>query len=369
MPFEFLWRRKQPSAEPAELPAGARSHRRSWLPPGPQPRRRQVIVLGMTRSGTSLTTSIVAGLLGGATRPDATWCGSALPYPKDQRTTAAGYFERQACTQLTGRCLLHRACAGCRLAQLLGAQGAGSPLDQVLRRLRIAAHAARLGCEERECGPPPLRAGGRPCPGRHVEPCAWSRSRVGAQGRALRTHPAALVAEAVAAGVHHPVPPPGRGRLLVHPALRRPVGELPRGRPVERTRAGLPHAAAPVPWLDAQRGGGQGAAPGAQPLPASGGRARPRRAIAVAAQCDHPAERAAPARDASLAPRHRTAHRVCALPVEAAQCRLRARPAGVVHRQVVRSNNMCGDCGEVRCRGGENDNFDIAGRSTYKQET
>ena len=57
----------------------------------------------MTRSGTSLTTSIVAGLLGGATRPDATWCGSALPYPKDQRTTAAGYFERQACTQLTGR--------------------------------------------------------------------------------------------------------------------------------------------------------------------------------------------------------------------------------------------------------------------------
>ena len=86
------WRRK-PSAD---VTAGARSRRRSWLPPGPQPRRRQVIVLGMTRSGTSLTTAIVAGLLGGSTRPAATWCGSARPYPKDRRTTAAGYFERQA---------------------------------------------------------------------------------------------------------------------------------------------------------------------------------------------------------------------------------------------------------------------------------
>ena len=89
------WRRK-PSAD---VTAGARSRRRSWLPPGPQPRRRQVIVLGMTRSGTSLTTAIVAGLLGGSTRPAATWCGRARPYPKDQRTTAAGYFERQVCTR------------------------------------------------------------------------------------------------------------------------------------------------------------------------------------------------------------------------------------------------------------------------------
>ena len=94
------WRRK-PSAD---VTAGARSRRRSWLPPGPQPRRRQVIVLGMTRSGTSLTTAIVAGLLGGSTRPAATWCGSARPYPKDQRTTAAGYFERQVCAQLAARC-------------------------------------------------------------------------------------------------------------------------------------------------------------------------------------------------------------------------------------------------------------------------
>ena len=87
-----------PSARPTIELTAAR-HRRSWLPPGLQPSCHQVIVLGMTRSGTSLTTSIVAGLLGGAERPTATWTGSARPYPMDRRTTAAGYFERQACTQ------------------------------------------------------------------------------------------------------------------------------------------------------------------------------------------------------------------------------------------------------------------------------
>ena len=112
---------------------------------------------------------------------------------------------------------LSRACPGCGLAQLLGAQGAGSSLDQVLRRLRIAANATRLGCEERECSPPPLRAAGLPCRGRHVESCTRSCPRVGAQGCALRAHAAALVAQAVAAAVHHPVPPPGRGRPLLHP--------------------------------------------------------------------------------------------------------------------------------------------------------
>ena len=114
-------------------------------------------------------------------------------------------------------------CPGCGLAQLLGAQGAGSSLDQVLRRLRITANATRLGCEERECSPPPLRAAGLPCRGRHVEPCTRSRPRVGAQGCALRAYAAALVADAVAAAVHHPVPPPGRGRsssMLVRVRVR-----------------------------------------------------------------------------------------------------------------------------------------------------
>ena len=75
---------------------GTCAHPRSTLDATAQPERRQVIVMGMSRSGTSLTTSIVAALLGGPQRPAATWCGSANPYPKDRRTTAAGYFERQA---------------------------------------------------------------------------------------------------------------------------------------------------------------------------------------------------------------------------------------------------------------------------------
>ena len=111
--------------------SGARSRRRSWLPPGPQPRRRQVIVLGMTRSGTSLTTAIVADS-GGSTRPAAT-CGEAV---LAQRTSARlPPATSGRCAPRTVRCPLPRtpqaahsthACPGCGLAQLLGAQGAGS---------------------------------------------------------------------------------------------------------------------------------------------------------------------------------------------------------------------------------------------------
>lgn len=56
---------------------------------------RQVVVMGMSRSGTSLTTSIVAAVLGGPARPPAAWRGTGPAYPKDSRTSAAGYFERQ----------------------------------------------------------------------------------------------------------------------------------------------------------------------------------------------------------------------------------------------------------------------------------
>ena len=62
---------------------------------GAQPRRNQVVVMGMSRSGTSLTTSIVAAVLGGPARPAATWRGTGPAYPRDSRTSAAGYFERQ----------------------------------------------------------------------------------------------------------------------------------------------------------------------------------------------------------------------------------------------------------------------------------
>lgn len=68
---------------------------RGFLPPGPQSERRQVIVMGMSRSGTSLTASIVAALLGGPSRPQSTWRGTGPAYPKDSRTGPAGYFERR----------------------------------------------------------------------------------------------------------------------------------------------------------------------------------------------------------------------------------------------------------------------------------
>lgn len=55
--------------------------------------RTQVIVMGMSRSGTSLTTSIIAALLRQGTDIDSTWRGGAAAYPTDRRNRN-GYFER-----------------------------------------------------------------------------------------------------------------------------------------------------------------------------------------------------------------------------------------------------------------------------------
>lgn len=55
--------------------------------------RSQVIVMGMSRSGTSLTTSIIAALLRRGGDIDSSWRGSADAYPTDRRNRN-GYFER-----------------------------------------------------------------------------------------------------------------------------------------------------------------------------------------------------------------------------------------------------------------------------------
>mmetsp|Transcript_10886 Transcript_10886/g.35070 ORF Transcript_10886/g.35070 Transcript_10886/m.35070 type:complete len:302 (-) Transcript_10886:384-1289(-) len=55
--------------------------------------RSQVIVMGMSRSGTSLTTSIIAALLRQGGDIDSSWRGSADAYPTDRRNRN-GYFER-----------------------------------------------------------------------------------------------------------------------------------------------------------------------------------------------------------------------------------------------------------------------------------
>ena len=82
------------------------SFKRAWLPPT-QPPAQQAIVMGMSRSGTSLTTSLIARLLGGSS-PEV-WRGSSRAYPTDARNPR-GYYERhdtirlnyQTITQLTG---------------------------------------------------------------------------------------------------------------------------------------------------------------------------------------------------------------------------------------------------------------------------
>lgn len=63
---------------------------------------RGVVVMGMSRSGTSLTTSIVASVLHNDS--DAAWRGGAAPLPTDQHNTL-GYFERQDVVQLNYRTL------------------------------------------------------------------------------------------------------------------------------------------------------------------------------------------------------------------------------------------------------------------------
>ncbi len=66
------------------------------------PSRSQVIVMGMSRSGTSLTTSIVAELLGGGRV--ATWRGSGKALPAGA-ANPLGYFERQDVVDLNYRLL------------------------------------------------------------------------------------------------------------------------------------------------------------------------------------------------------------------------------------------------------------------------
>lgn len=55
-----------------------------------------IVVMGMSRSGTSLTTSMMSALLGGAAE---VWRGSGAPYPAD-RANPGGYFERQDVVRL-----------------------------------------------------------------------------------------------------------------------------------------------------------------------------------------------------------------------------------------------------------------------------
>lgn len=57
----------------------------------PSARSQQVIIMGMSRSGTSLTASIVATLLG---RQPYSWRGNGRPLPADTHNRL-GYFERQ----------------------------------------------------------------------------------------------------------------------------------------------------------------------------------------------------------------------------------------------------------------------------------
>lgn len=52
---------------------------------------QQVIVVGMTRSGSSLTASLVAALLG---RENVSWRGSGTEYPRDAHNRL-GYYERE----------------------------------------------------------------------------------------------------------------------------------------------------------------------------------------------------------------------------------------------------------------------------------
>ena len=59
------------------------------------------LVFGMTRSGTSLATSIIAALLGGDAR---TWRGSGQPYPTDTHNVF-GYFERDDVVRLNYKVL------------------------------------------------------------------------------------------------------------------------------------------------------------------------------------------------------------------------------------------------------------------------
>lgn len=66
------------------------------MPPpcdAPTVRAAAVIVMGMSRSGTSLSTSIVAALLRGANPPPSVWRGGGPSYPTDTRNRL-GYYER-----------------------------------------------------------------------------------------------------------------------------------------------------------------------------------------------------------------------------------------------------------------------------------
>jgi hypothetical protein len=67
------------------------------IPAGQHP--GQAIVLGMSRSGSSLTTSIVAQLLCGGTVGDAAWRGGGAPLATDS-ANVHGYFERRDVVQL-----------------------------------------------------------------------------------------------------------------------------------------------------------------------------------------------------------------------------------------------------------------------------
>lgn len=69
-------------------------------PEGRQRARSQIIVMGMSRSGSSLTTSIIAAMLRNGSRSDETaWRGLGRALPSDS-ANPGGYYEREDVVRL-----------------------------------------------------------------------------------------------------------------------------------------------------------------------------------------------------------------------------------------------------------------------------
>mmetsp|Transcript_27339 Transcript_27339/g.90873 ORF Transcript_27339/g.90873 Transcript_27339/m.90873 type:complete len:229 (+) Transcript_27339:60-746(+) len=69
-------------------------------PEGRQRARSQIIVMGMSRSGSSLTTSIIAAMLRNGSRSDETaWRGHGRALPSDS-ANPGGYYEREDVVRL-----------------------------------------------------------------------------------------------------------------------------------------------------------------------------------------------------------------------------------------------------------------------------